>query len=149
MSVSYPNTELFINGKWRAAISNDWLDVINPATEESVGKVAVAQISDLDEALDAANAAFKLWRNTPPFARYKIMRRAADLLRERADSDGRPTILPQPAPHCETRDTKEHSEDLRFLQPRDRVLPRHELRCQKHVGKSKRTRVILAFHAGQ
>jgi succinate-semialdehyde dehydrogenase/glutarate-semialdehyde dehydrogenase len=103
MSVSYPNTELFINGKWRAAISNDWLDVINPATEESVGKVAVAQISDLDEALDAANAAFKLWRNTPPFARYKIMRRAADLLRERADSVAKIMTIEQGKPIAEAK----------------------------------------------
>ena len=101
MTVSYPNTELFINGKWRAASSNDWLDVINPATEESVGKVAVAQISDLDEALDAANAAFKLWRNTPPFARYKIMRRAADLLRERADSVAKIMTIEQGKPIAE------------------------------------------------
>ena len=103
MSVSYPNTELFINGKWRAASSNDWLDVINPATEESVGKVAVAQISDLDEALDAANAAFKLWRNTPPFARYKIMRRAADLVRERADSVAKIMTIEQGKPIAEAK----------------------------------------------
>lgn len=103
MSVSYPNTELFINGKWRAASSNDWLDVINPATEESVGKVAVAQISDLDEALDAANAAFKLWRNTPPFARYKIMRRAAALLRERADSVAKIMTIEQGKPIAEAK----------------------------------------------
>ena len=103
MSVSYPNTELFINGKWRAASSNDWLDVINPATEESVGKVAVAQISDLDEALDAANAAFKLWRKTPPFARYKIMRRAADLLRERADSVAKIMTIEQGKPIAEAK----------------------------------------------
>jgi succinate-semialdehyde dehydrogenase/glutarate-semialdehyde dehydrogenase len=103
MSVSYPNTELFINGKWRAASSNDWLDVINPATEESVGKVAVAQISDLDEALDAANVAFKLWRNTPPFARYKIMRRAADLLRERADSVAKIMTIEQGKPIAEAK----------------------------------------------
>ena len=103
MSVSYSNTELFINGKWRAASSNDWLDVINPATEESVGKVAVAQISDLDEALDAANAAFKLWRKTPPFARYKIMRRAADLLRERADSVAKIMTIEQGKPIAEAK----------------------------------------------
>lgn len=103
MSASYPNTELFINGKWRAASSNDWLDVINPATEESVGKVAVAQISDLDEALDAASAAFKLWRNTPPFARYKIMRRAADLLRERADSVAKIMTIEQGKPIAEAK----------------------------------------------
>ena len=86
MSANYPNTELLINGTWRPSSSSDWLDVVNPATEEVVGKVAIAQISDLDEALDAANSAFKIWRNTAPFARYKIMRRAADILRNRADN---------------------------------------------------------------
>ena len=52
MSVPYPDTKLFINGKWRVASSNNWLNVTNPATEEVVGKVSVAEFNDLDEALE-------------------------------------------------------------------------------------------------
>ena len=103
MSANYPNTELLINGTWRPSSSSDWLDVVNPATEEVVGKVAIAQISDLDEALDAANSAFKIWRNTAPFERYKIMRRAADILRNRADNVAQIMTIEQGKPIAESK----------------------------------------------
>ncbi len=64
MSSSYPNTELHINGKWRSALKKEWIDVINPATEEVVGKVALSRKEDLDEALEAASKAFKSWKKT-------------------------------------------------------------------------------------
>ena len=85
MTIEYPNTNLYINGKWRPSNSGDTLDVINPANEEIIGKVAHARDVDLDEALDAADKAFKIWKKTMPFDRYKILRKAADLLRDRAD----------------------------------------------------------------
>ena len=85
MTIEYTNTNLYINGKWRPSNSGDTLDVINPATEEVIGNVARAGISDLDEALEAADSAFKVWKKTTPFERYKILRKAAELLRNRAD----------------------------------------------------------------
>ena len=85
MTIEYPNTNLYINGKWRPSNSGDTLNVINPATEEVIGKVARAGTVDLDEALEAADSAFKVWKKTTPFARYKILRKAADLLRDRAE----------------------------------------------------------------
>ena len=84
MALEYPNTDLYIDGKWRPAVSRDTLDVINPATEEVIGQVARARRADLDEALEAADKAFKSWKKTTPLDRYKILRKAADLLRERA-----------------------------------------------------------------
>ena len=85
MTIEYPDTNLYINGKWRPSNSGDTLDVINPANEEIIGKVAHARDVDLDEALDAADKAFKIWKKTMPFDRYKILRKAVDLLRDRAD----------------------------------------------------------------
>ena len=85
MSIPYPNTSLYINGKWRPADSGDTLEVINPATEEVIGTVARAGTSDLDEALDAADKGFKIWKTTSPFDRYHVLRKAAELLRKRAD----------------------------------------------------------------
>jgi succinate-semialdehyde dehydrogenase/glutarate-semialdehyde dehydrogenase len=58
MAIEYPNTNLYIDGKWRPAVTGDTLDVINPATEEVIGQVARAQHADLDEALEAADKAF-------------------------------------------------------------------------------------------
>ena len=84
MVIQYPNTNLYIDGKWRPAVTGDTLDVINPATEEVIGQVARAQHADLDEALEAADKAFASWKKTTPLDRYRILRKAADLLRERA-----------------------------------------------------------------
>jgi len=83
--VAYPNTQLFINGKWRPAHSGKTIEVLNPATEETIGTVAHAEKSDLDEALAAAAAGFKVWRAVSAFDRCKIMRKAASLMRERND----------------------------------------------------------------
>ena len=85
MSSKYSDVKLHINGKWRDAIAGETLDVINPATEEVIGNVAHARSSDLDEALQAADSAFKIWKSVSAFDRYNLMRKAGTLLRERAD----------------------------------------------------------------
>ncbi len=81
----YPNVTLLIDGQWRAAASNRTIPVVNPANGEHIGTVAHADISDLDHALEAAQKGFKLWRKVSAFERSKVMRKAADLLRTRAD----------------------------------------------------------------
>ncbi|MCO6390834.1 aldehyde dehydrogenase family protein [Aliihoeflea aestuarii] len=80
---AYPDTQLFINGEWRAG-GGGWIEIVDPATDEVIGKVAHANRGDLDAALDAVAAGFKVWSATSPFERSKIMRKAAELLRERA-----------------------------------------------------------------
>ncbi|WP_342655156.1 NAD-dependent succinate-semialdehyde dehydrogenase [Pseudomonas sp. F3-2] len=82
----YPDVQLFIDGQWRASEDGRTLAVINPATGETLGSVAHAGIADLDKALLAAERGFETWRSTPAYDRYKIMQKAANLLRERADS---------------------------------------------------------------
>jgi succinate-semialdehyde dehydrogenase/glutarate-semialdehyde dehydrogenase len=78
--------QLFVDGAWTKAAAGHFLDVINPATGEPVGKVAHADKADLDRALEAADKGFKAWRKVPAFDRSKVMRKAANLLRERADA---------------------------------------------------------------
>ncbi len=84
--MTYPDVKLFIDGTWRAATGGRAEPVINPATEEKIGTVAYASRADLDEALAAAERGFRVWRATSAFDRYKLIRKAASLLRERADS---------------------------------------------------------------
>ena len=81
----YPNTQLFIDGAWTNAASGKALPVVNPATGEQIGTVAHAEKADLDRALEAADKGFKAWKKVSAFERSKIMRKAANLLRERAD----------------------------------------------------------------
>lgn len=85
MTAAYPNTELHIAGKWLPAAGGETIDVINPATGEPIGNVAHARIADLDAALEAAEKGFRQWKKVPAFDRYKLMRKAAELVRERAD----------------------------------------------------------------
>jgi succinate-semialdehyde dehydrogenase / glutarate-semialdehyde dehydrogenase len=81
----YQNVLLYIDGAWRAAASGRSLPVVNPATGEKIGTVAHAERADLDHALEAADKGFRLWRKVSAFDRSKVMRKAADLLRDRAD----------------------------------------------------------------
>ena len=83
--MSYPNTQLLIDGQWQDAADGRTLPVFNPATGAEIGRVAHAGIADLDRALAAAQKGFEAWRDVPAIERGRIMRRAAGLMRERAD----------------------------------------------------------------
>ena len=82
---NYPDIQLFIDGQWRHGAEGKTLPIIDPATEEEIGRLAHATRPDLDAALEAAEKGFGIWRNTSVFERYQIMRKAAQLLRERKD----------------------------------------------------------------
>ena len=85
MPTSYPDTKLFINGEWREALAKENLEIINPATEEVIGKLSHARKEDLDLALVAAEKAFDSWKNVSAYERSKILRKAADIVRSKAD----------------------------------------------------------------
>ncbi len=82
---TYSDVLLFIGGEWRKAADGATLPILNPATGETLATVAKAGRADLDAALDAADKGFRKWRATSAYDRAKIMRKAADILRERAD----------------------------------------------------------------
>ena len=75
----------FINGKWQKSENNETYDVINPATEEIIGKASKAGRGDVDKALKSAEAGLKVWRNTAPWQRSYIIRKIADKIREKQD----------------------------------------------------------------
>ncbi len=85
MQHSYSDTRLLIDGQWVDAVSGKTIAVHNPATGQVIGHVAHAGIPELDRALAAAQKGFEVWRDTPAHDRAAAMRRAAGLLRERAD----------------------------------------------------------------
>jgi succinate-semialdehyde dehydrogenase/glutarate-semialdehyde dehydrogenase len=82
----YQDVLLHIGGKWRQATGGRTLDVINPATEEVIGKLAHASTQDLDEALEHAAKGFAVWRKMTAYDRSKLLRKTADIIRERADA---------------------------------------------------------------
>ncbi|RMQ40924.1 Succinate-semialdehyde dehydrogenase [Pseudomonas cichorii] len=99
----YPDVQLYIDGQWRASRDGRTLPVIDPATGQSLGTVAHASIPDLDDALAAAERGFATWRATSAYDRYKIMQKAAQLLRERADNIARIMTQEQGKPLAEAR----------------------------------------------
>ena len=100
---SYVDTRLLIAGEWSDAIGGKTLDVRNPATGQVIGKVAHAAKADLDRALEAAQRGFETWRFTSAHERAAVMRRAAGLLRERADAIGRLLTQEQGKPLAEAK----------------------------------------------
>jgi succinate-semialdehyde dehydrogenase/glutarate-semialdehyde dehydrogenase len=101
--MTYPQVQLLINNEWRPARGNATIPVHNPADGAVIGSVARATIADLDEALLAADKGFAIWRNTPALERGKIMRAAAQLVRERADAIARLMTLEQGKPLVESK----------------------------------------------
>jgi len=81
----YTDLALYIDGQWLNGKGRKGEDVINPATGKTLGPLPHASKGDLDAALAAAEKGFKVWRETSAYDRSKIMRKAADLLRERFD----------------------------------------------------------------
>ncbi len=82
----YPDVLLFVDGAWTPAKAGRKLPVVNPASGDVVGTVVHAERPDLDRALEAADRSFKEWRKVSAFDRSKVMRKAANLLRDRADA---------------------------------------------------------------
>ena len=73
----------FIDGKWQPSSNKETYDVINPATEEAIGKASKASPADVDKALKSAEKGFVIWKKFSPWNRAAIIRKIADLMREK------------------------------------------------------------------
>jgi succinate-semialdehyde dehydrogenase/glutarate-semialdehyde dehydrogenase len=94
---------LFINGSWKIGEGRDLFPVVDPASGAAIGQVPMASAADIDEALDAADKGFKVWRDTPADQRGAILKKAAALLRERADTIAQLLTMEQGKPLPEAR----------------------------------------------
>jgi succinate-semialdehyde dehydrogenase / glutarate-semialdehyde dehydrogenase len=99
----YQDVSLYIDGSWTPASGGRTIPVVNPATGEPIGTVAHAARSDLDRALEAADRGFRQWRKVSAFDRSKVMRKAADILRSRADAIAELLTLEQGKPLVEAK----------------------------------------------
>ena len=79
----YSNFGQFIDGKWQPSEDNDTYEVINPATEEIIGKASKASEKDVTKALKSAEKGFEIWKKTPAWERSAKIRKIADLIRKR------------------------------------------------------------------
>ena len=99
----YTDLALYIDGKWVNGGGRKGEDVLNPATEKPLAHLPHAGKADLDEALEAAKRGFALWRATSAYDRAKIMRKAADLMRERHDAISKVLVQEQGKVYAEAR----------------------------------------------
>jgi malonate-semialdehyde dehydrogenase (acetylating) / methylmalonate-semialdehyde dehydrogenase len=77
----------FINGQWAesSAKEKEWRDVVNPATGEVLAQVPLADAAEVNQAVEAASAAFPEWRRTPPEDRIQPLFKLKMLLEEHID----------------------------------------------------------------
>ena len=77
--------QLYIDGKWVQPIGTGSIDVINPATEEIIGKIPVGSKEDIDIAVSAARIAFDSWSKSSIETRIDILNALSDALKERGE----------------------------------------------------------------
>ncbi|HWK94687.1 MAG TPA: NAD-dependent succinate-semialdehyde dehydrogenase [Pseudolabrys sp.] len=99
----YTDLKLYIDGQWLGADNRKSEDVINPATGKVLARLPHASKADLDNALAAADKAFGAWSRTSAYDRSNFLRKAATLMRERADHIARVQTQEQGKPFPESR----------------------------------------------
>ncbi|WP_428852655.1 NAD-dependent succinate-semialdehyde dehydrogenase [Imbroritus primus] len=99
----YRSLSLYIDGAFIPADERTTRPVRDPATGTVIGALPLATTADLDRALAAAQRAFAAWRNTPAHERSAILRRVAELARERASDIARCITLDQGKPLAEAK----------------------------------------------
>jgi succinate-semialdehyde dehydrogenase/glutarate-semialdehyde dehydrogenase len=101
--MTYPDVELLIDNTWTRAAGGRTFPIHNPATGETIGQLAHAEVPDLDRALASAQKGFETWRKISAYDRSKVMRKAADLVRERAETIARLMVMEQGKPLAEAK----------------------------------------------
>lgn len=100
-NTAYGKPFLYIDGEFIEGGDRIHQDIVNPANGAVIGSLPHARRDDLDRALNAAQRAFETWRKTSPMERSKVLRRVAELTRERAPQIARQITLDQGKPLAE------------------------------------------------
>jgi succinate-semialdehyde dehydrogenase/glutarate-semialdehyde dehydrogenase len=99
--MTYPAPALHIAGQWRTQASGGQRAVLNPADGSTLATVPLAGPAELDEAAQSARRGFAQWRSKQAHERYVVLRRAAELLRQRAAAIAQVLTLEQGKPLAE------------------------------------------------
>ncbi len=102
---------MYIDGKWRAAENGRTLGVINPASEEVIEEIAYGGRAEARQALEAAQRAMPAWMKLTAWDRAKVLKKTADLMRERLDAISRTLTMEQGKPLAESKAEILHSAD--------------------------------------
>ena len=123
MSVAVTQHKNYIGGKWLDAAGGETMEVLNPATGETIAEVPASTAEDADRAVQAAKDALPEWLETTPGERAEMLLKLADVIEENADElaelESRNVGKPLPV----SRDEPPVSADnLRFFAGAARVL---------------------------
>lgn len=103
--------KMYIDGQWCAAQDGRTLGVINPATEEVITDMAFGSRADTKRALASAAKAMPGWMKLTAYDRAKVLKKTADLMRERADAIAKTLTMEQGKPLAEAKAEILHSAD--------------------------------------
>ncbi len=104
-------TQMYIDGQWVDAGDGNVLKVINPADESIIAEVAYGTRVEADRAIEAAAKAFPAWRSVSVYERARVLKRTAELLRDRADAVARSLTQEQGKPLAEAKGEVLHAAD--------------------------------------
>ncbi len=85
MSTTVSKHQNLIGGEWVDASSGETMEVLNPATGETIAEVPLASAEDVDRAVQAAKKALVEWLETTPGERAELLLKLADAIEEHAD----------------------------------------------------------------
>jgi succinate-semialdehyde dehydrogenase/glutarate-semialdehyde dehydrogenase len=102
---------MYIDGQWCDADKGRTLKVTNPATEETIAEIAYGGRAETHRALTAAQKAMPAWMKLSAWDRAKVLKKTADLMRERVDSLARTLTTEQGKPLAEAKGEMLHSAD--------------------------------------
>jgi succinate-semialdehyde dehydrogenase/glutarate-semialdehyde dehydrogenase len=110
-AVPVQHRQLYIDGAWCDSSNGKKLAVENPATEETIAEVSSGTREDCRRAVAAAGEAMKSWMKLTAYDRAKVLKKTAELMRERADALARTMTLEQGKPLAEAKGEVLHSAD--------------------------------------
>src|SRR6266436_3246553 len=116
MSATKTSYKNFVGGEWVGAASGETMDVINPATGETIAEVPRSNAEDVDRAVAAADAALPAWLDATPKERSELLHKLADVLEANAEELAQLESLNVGKPLMASRDEMPFSADiLRFF----------------------------------
>ncbi|MGH8218492.1 MAG: NAD-dependent succinate-semialdehyde dehydrogenase [Steroidobacteraceae bacterium] len=100
---TYPELKLHIDGEWVGAGKRRIHKVVNPASGGTLGELPLVDATDLDRALAAAERGFRQWKRATAEERARVLKGAAQLIRQRAEHIARVATLEEGKTLAETR----------------------------------------------
>ena len=95
MMSSVPTVKNFINGEFVESQTTEWLDLIDPSTQDVIGKVPISTKEEREEAVKSCDSAFKMWSQVPIQKRANVMHNLERLIRDNTEELARNITLEQ------------------------------------------------------